>query len=81
MFVNWDKNGNPFRVEKNRIIDECMLHGRVRLDERRLDEVQWLDNVPYRRSPLRRRPHRRVSLFSYFWELFMLRTSIPISST
>ena len=37
-FVNWDKNGNPFRIE--RTVYRRVPLGRVRLDERRLDQVQ-----------------------------------------
>ena len=33
-FVNWDKNGNPRTVYRRVPV------GRVRLDERRLDQVQ-----------------------------------------
>ena len=36
-FVNWDKNGNPFRIDPNR---RRVSLGRVRLDESRLDQVQ-----------------------------------------
>ena len=38
-FVNWDKNGNTFNIDNNRIYRRVPLVP-VRLDERRLDQVQ-----------------------------------------
>ena len=38
-FVNWDKNGNIFHIDNNRVSRRVPLV-RMRLDERRLDQVQ-----------------------------------------
>ena len=37
-FVNWDKNGNIFHIDNNRVSRVPLV--RMRLDERRLDQVQ-----------------------------------------